>query len=97
MAILSLLVSFVLHKTLFFNFFVPLRLIILNRYRSPRDSDNCSLNPTAYGLYNKLNLVIWLSEDVFNISFNMGFVFDVMGRNPIAQPSTLRIVALRNF
>ena len=42
-------------------------------------------------------LVIWLSEDIFNILFNRGLVLDVKGQNPKAQASTLKIVALRIF
>ena len=42
-------------------------------------------------------LVIWLSDDIFNIFFNRGLVFDVKGQNPNARPCTLKIVALRIF
>ena len=59
------------------------------------------LNPIPYGLFNKPKVmggaVIWLSEDIFNILFNRGLVLDLKGQNPKAQPSTLKIVALRIF
>ena len=42
-------------------------------------------------------LAIWLSEDIFNMIFNRGLVLDAKGKNPKAQPSTLKIVDPRDF
>ena len=54
-------------------------------------------NRTLWGGADLPPLVIWLSEDIFNIFFNRGHVLDVNGKNPKVQPSTLKIVALRTF
>ena len=64
------------------------------------------LNPIPYGLFNKPNLMegadlpplLYGYRRIFSIFFfNRGLVLDVKGQNPKAQPSTLKIVALRIF
>ena len=54
-------------------------------------------NLTLWGGADLPPLVLWLSEDIFNIFFNRGHVLYVKGQNPKAQHSTLKIVAQRIF
>ena len=49
-------------------------------------------NRTLWGADLPPPLVVWLLEDIFYILF-----LDVKGQNPKAQPSTLKIIALRRF
>ena len=60
---------------------------------------NWFLNPIPYGLFDKPNLVggrCSIANGGY-FWFYWGLVLDVKGKNPKAQPSTLKIEAMRRF